>query len=71
MSGQLGDGTTTSQSLPKTVQGLSGVAELAAGYYHTCARLTDGSSRCWGENASGQLGDGTTTRRLTPTLVSW
>jgi alpha-tubulin suppressor-like RCC1 family protein len=31
---------------------------LAAGCYHTCAVLTDGSARCWGRNVHGQLGAG-------------
>ena len=30
--------------------------ELAAGWYHTCARLSTGSVRCWGYGAVGQLG---------------
>jgi len=34
-----------------------------------CARLADGTARCWGYNAYGQLGDGTTTTRLTPAAV--
>lgn len=38
-------------------------AALAAGRLHICARLTEGSARCWGSNAQGQLGDGTTTAR--------
>lgn len=35
------------------------VVGLAAGNYHTCALLNDGSVRCWGSGASGQLGYGT------------
>ncbi|HMJ11000.1 MAG TPA: choice-of-anchor D domain-containing protein [Polyangiaceae bacterium] len=31
-------------------------AQLAAGLYHTCAVLTDGTVRCWGKNEAGQLG---------------
>ncbi len=29
---------------------------IAAGIYHTCARLDDGSVRCWGNAADGRLG---------------
>jgi alpha-tubulin suppressor-like RCC1 family protein len=31
--------------------------QLAAGGYHTCVRLSDGTIRGWGMNSSGQLGD--------------
>ncbi len=31
---------------------------VTAGELHTCARLDDGSVRCWGRGISGQLGDG-------------
>ncbi len=69
--GQLGDGTTTSRPNPTAVSGLgSGVVELTAGVDHTCARRTDGSAWCWGNNYRGQLGDGTTTSRTVPTAVS-
>jgi alpha-tubulin suppressor-like RCC1 family protein len=34
--------------------------QLAAGDYHTCARLDDGAVRCWGLNFTGQLGYGHT-----------
>ena len=47
-----------------------GVVVISAGYNHTCALVTDGTIRCWGENTSGQLGDGTTTQRLTPVPVT-
>jgi alpha-tubulin suppressor-like RCC1 family protein len=30
------------------------IVEVAAGYYHTVALLTDGSVACWGRNNSGQ-----------------
>ena len=31
-----------------------------------CARMRDGTVRCWGYNISGMLADGTTTERRTP-----
>ena len=33
---------------------------IAAGDFHTCAVLDDGSVRCWGHGANGQLGYGNT-----------
>jgi alpha-tubulin suppressor-like RCC1 family protein len=43
------------------------VTQLAAGYFHTCALLSNGAVRCWGYNGFGQLGDSSTATRLTPT----
>src|SRR5262249_11817767 len=64
--GQLGDGSMTQSSTPVRVTGLSGVVEIVAtkgaatgrGLYtasssyssSTCARLFDGTVRCWGDN---------------------
>lgn len=72
--GQLGDavgaGDAGETSVPSGVVGLSAVAEIAAGFAHTCARLDDGAVRCWGANDFGQLGDGTTVARATPAILS-
>ncbi|MBK6534701.1 MAG: hypothetical protein IPF99_35675 [Deltaproteobacteria bacterium] len=50
--------------------GLSTVEEIATCGSATCARLGNGTVRCWGDNSYGQLGDGTTTSRPTPTSVT-
>jgi alpha-tubulin suppressor-like RCC1 family protein len=69
--GQLGNGSLAINSpVPVTVTGLSGVVQLATGYYHSCALLGDGTVHCWGLNSAGQLGDGTNTKSMTPVLVS-
>ncbi len=68
--GQIGDGTIgVNRSTPVQVVGLVNVVQLAPGSFHSCARLTDGTARCWGKNDHGQIGDGTTTQRLTAVAV--
>ena len=54
---------------PTKVPGLANVADIHAGDQYSCARGSDMTVSCWGENSSGQLGDGTTTSRATPAPV--
>ena len=69
--GQLGNGTISiKRKRPVTVTGVSTATGLAASYYHTCARLDDGTVQCWGGNWAGQLGDGTKKSSSTPVTVA-
>ena len=60
--GQLGNGSLTDDSAPVQVahtddgQAFGEVTDMCTGWLHTCARKADGTTWCWGSNASGQLG---------------
>jgi alpha-tubulin suppressor-like RCC1 family protein len=64
LAGKLGDGEDGESATPVVVRNggdtapLRGVADIDAGAVHTCARLTDGSARCWGDTQYGQAGNG-------------
>jgi len=71
--GQLGDGTTTNRLTFPTNDVLTGVKTISVAsgnmnnvYGQTCALMTTGGVRCWGNNHDGQLGDGTIENRLSP-----
>jgi alpha-tubulin suppressor-like RCC1 family protein len=68
--GQLGDGTREDRIVPVDVSGLgSGVRSISAGANHTCALLSGGGMKCWGDNAWGKLGNGEATERHIPSDV--
>lgn len=57
--GEVGDGSQTDRPTPTLVVGLaSGVAEVATGINHSCARLSTGAVWCWGRNDTGQVAAG-------------
>jgi alpha-tubulin suppressor-like RCC1 family protein len=75
-SGELGDGTTTSSSIPVAVSGMTTAASLVGGANTSsdnqesyCAVLTNGEVNCWGSNQYGELGNATTTSSSTPVTV--
>ena len=58
--GQLGNGTASHGSnSPTEVQGITNATEVTAGAAHTCALLSTGEMRCWGDDMAGQLGNNT------------
>jgi len=62
-----GSGTTEDSLKPTDVPGLADVIAVSSGAAHTCAVLSSGRVKCWGENSSGELGDGTTEDSFKPT----
>jgi hypothetical protein len=69
-SGQLGNGTTTSSTVPVAMGGTTEVAAIAAGARHSLALLKDGTVTAWGSNKFGQLGNGSETNSDVPVTVS-
>jgi len=51
---------------PVRVEGLASAQQIVAGSTFSCARMANGTVRCFGNNDGGQLGDGTTTTRDAP-----
>ena len=62
-----GVGTSQDLSFPHAVPALDGARQIVVGARHACARMADGTVRCWGDNTLGQIGDGTASKRSTPT----
>jgi len=69
--GEIGNNSiVTPVRTPALVQGLSNIREIGGGDGFSCARLADGTARCWGLGEGGRLGNGGTTSSLTPVLVT-
>ena len=68
--GNGGSGALSREPAPVDVVGLGPASEISAGSSHTCALVTGGEARCWGDNTLGQLGDGTTTSSDVPVAVA-
>lgn len=69
--GKLGDGTTTTRTLPTALSGTGGWdistwKSVTIGGTFTCALDFNDYAYCWGSNAGGQFGSGNTTASNTP-----
>lgn len=69
-SGQLGNNTVATSSVPVFVSGISNATSIATGGLHTCAIDANGNVKCWGSNSSGQIGDGSYVDRGAPITIS-
>jgi alpha-tubulin suppressor-like RCC1 family protein len=68
--GQLGNDSQVDAHTPIPVTGLSaGVAQIDGGKYSSCALLSTGSIKCWGQNDYGTLGTGDNVSSLVPVPV--
>lgn len=67
---QLGLGSPASQNIPTMTSITSNAEKIVAGAFSnvTCAKMTDGLLKCWGNNTNGQLGIGTNTTQ--PSIVN-
>lgn len=69
-SGAVGDGTTTSRTVPTDVSGLqSGVTAVATTRGGGACAIVNGGVMCWGRNPLGAVGNGTTIDQLLPVPV--
>jgi alpha-tubulin suppressor-like RCC1 family protein len=68
--GRLGDGSTTTRSVPVTVAGGgNNWCAICAEDCHNIALKTDGSLWTWGGNGQGRLGNGGTSARSSPGTI--
>ncbi len=70
--GELGNGTTTSSTIPVAVSLPAGtsITSVSTAYFTSQALTSTGGVLAWGLNNDGQLGDGTTTTAHTPVAVA-
>jgi alpha-tubulin suppressor-like RCC1 family protein len=70
--GELGNGAWNNSSTSVLVSYSTGWSDvdLTAGYHFTCARLADGTAKCWGWNYYGQIGDNGTGNTNIPITVA-
>lgn len=57
---QLGSASQSDSTTPVEVVGVSNAIALSVGLRHSCALISGGTIKCWGDNSSGQLGTGST-----------
>ena len=62
--------TTTVQSTPVAISGLSGPKKVGIGLTFSCALLENRTIKCWGQGNSGQLGNGALNNSASPVTVS-
>lgn len=67
--GQLGIGSTTSQSTPVQIGTSNDWHIFSTGRHHVIAIKSDGTLWGWGNNGSSQLGDGTVINRTSPIQI--
>jgi alpha-tubulin suppressor-like RCC1 family protein len=56
--GAIGDNSTSTRLSPVGVYGETTYTSVAAGQFHACGLLTNGTVECWGNSTKGQLGSG-------------
>lgn len=69
-SGQLGNGTSTSSSIPVQINGLSDIVEISGGFEHSMAKKADGKIYTWGFGATGQIGNGANQPSNIPVMLT-
>jgi alpha-tubulin suppressor-like RCC1 family protein len=67
--GELGNGTTTTYTVPVAVKNITTAAAVIGGYYGFCALLSTSQVDCWGYNRFGELGNGNMTDSDVPVAV--
>jgi len=70
--GRLGNNALRNQTgspKPVPVTEITDALQISAGSAHTCAVLSGGTVKCWGQNEWGQLGTGGTEATAIPTAV--
>lgn len=68
--GEVGNGTNDEQRSPQDVFELTtGVREIFAGVFRSCAVMESGNAKCWGHGGFAALGDGRSGHSNTPVNV--